>query len=165
MNLKDKVVLVTGSSSGIGKTTAIRFAKEGAKVVVNYKTNKNGAEETALEIKKLGKEVRIVQADVANEKEIERLFKTVVDTFGTVDILINNAGNPTEKIPFMEAKYTDIAAMIDTNLIGPYAWFSTCGKNYEKAGVWKDYQYEFYKRRRIWGRQFCRVRCYKSSAE
>lgn len=137
MDIRNKVVVITGSSSGIGKTTAIRFAKEGAKVVVNYHSNKKGAEETVAEIKKLGAEVALVQADVSNEKDIERLFSSVVGTFKTVDILINNAGEPLEKIPFLEAKYADILEMVNTNFIGPMLCSQHAVKIMKKQGYGK----------------------------
>lgn len=89
MVLKDKVVVVTGSSSGIGQTTAMRFAKEGAKVVVNYHANKVGGEETLAKIKKITPNCLLVQADVSKEEDVKRLFKAVLDEFGTVDILVN----------------------------------------------------------------------------
>lgn len=116
MTLKDKVVLITGSSSGIGQTTAIRFAKEGAKVVVNYSTNKKGGEETLAKLKKINPDCILVQADVSKEADVKRLFKTVVDKFGTVDVLINNAAIGTDKRPFMEASFDDFQEMIDTDI-------------------------------------------------
>ena len=64
MKLKNKIVLITGSSSGIGKATALRFAKEGARVVINYNINKKGGEDTLEEIRKLGAIGLLVQADV-----------------------------------------------------------------------------------------------------
>ena len=76
MDIKDKVVVITGSSSGIGKTTAIRFAKEGAKVVINYNINKKGGEDTLQEVKKHS-EGFLVQADVSKPEDVKRLFKQV----------------------------------------------------------------------------------------
>ena len=78
MKIKDKIVLITGSSSGIGKTTAIRFAKEGAKVVINYRINKNGANETKKEIEKKGGTCLVIKADVSNPEEITGLFEKVI---------------------------------------------------------------------------------------
>ena len=102
MELKDKVVLITGSSSGIGKTTAIRFAKEGAKVVINYHINEKGAEETKKEIEKLSSECIVIKADVSKSDEILNLFSETIKHFKTVDILINNAAIPNDKVPFLE---------------------------------------------------------------
>jgi 3-oxoacyl-[acyl-carrier protein] reductase len=116
MTLKDKVVLVTGSSSGIGQATAIRLAEEGAKIVVNYHVNKDGGEETLNKVKELSPESILIQADVSKEEDVERLFQEVVDKFGRVDILINNAAIGTDKKPYMEASYDDMKEMIDADI-------------------------------------------------
>lgn len=92
MELKDKVVLITGSSSGIGKTTALLFAKDGAKVVVNYRKDEKGAKEVVDEIKTHKGQAIIIQADVSKPDEVKKMFEEIIKTFGTVDILINNAG-------------------------------------------------------------------------
>lgn len=97
MNLQNKTVIITGSSSGIGQNTAIAFAKEGSKIVVNYKKNKKGAEETLRQIKKNGSQGIIFQGDVSNENTVKKLFEKTLEIFNKVDILINNAGWPTPK--------------------------------------------------------------------
>ena len=89
MNLSEKVVLITGSSSGIGRTTAVRFAGEGARVVVNYRVNKKGGEETRDEINEQNAKCLLVQADVSKPEDVDGLFQRTVDHFGTVDVLIN----------------------------------------------------------------------------
>ena len=90
MKLKDKVAIITGSSRGIGRATAILFAKQGAKVVVNYKTHKKKAEGV---IKSIGKgNSLLVQADVTKEEDVKRLVKETTNRFGHIDILVNNAG-------------------------------------------------------------------------
>ncbi|MGI6753931.1 MAG: SDR family oxidoreductase [Eubacteriales bacterium] len=91
MKLKDKVAIITGAASGIGKSIAIRFAQEGAKVAVSD-INFKGAEETAAEIKANGGDAFAIQTDVANEADIQALVDTTVKNYGTVDILVNNAG-------------------------------------------------------------------------
>lgn len=92
MQLKNKVVIVTGSSSGIGRDIAVRFANEGSKVVINYKSNKKGAEQTAKLVKKAGADYLIIAGDLSEPKNVEKLFKDTKDKFGSIDILINNAG-------------------------------------------------------------------------
>ncbi|OGG14900.1 hypothetical protein A2875_02985 [Candidatus Gottesmanbacteria bacterium RIFCSPHIGHO2_01_FULL_46_14] len=114
MELKDKVVLITGSSSGIGKAAALKFAQEKAKVVVHYKTNKTGAQLTVDEMKNWGAEVIAVQADVVKPHEVKRLFSEVLKAFGTLDVLINNAGLAKPK-PFLEITRDDLAEEFDKN--------------------------------------------------
>ena len=92
MRLKDRVAIVTGSSSGLGRAIAILFAQEGAKVVVNADRNVAGGEETVATIKEAGGEAIFVQASVASSQDCQRLVQAAVDAFGGVDILVNNAG-------------------------------------------------------------------------
>jgi 3-oxoacyl-[acyl-carrier protein] reductase len=115
MKLKDKVVVITGSSSGIGEATALLFAKEGAKVVVNSKTDKKGGEGVADKIKKAGGDAIYVQADVSDPKQAKVLFDRVVDEYGTLDILINNAGG-YEGQNFLTASKESWLKILDNNL-------------------------------------------------
>ncbi|MGF7047255.1 NAD(P)-dependent dehydrogenase (short-subunit alcohol dehydrogenase family) [Paenibacillus sp. DS2015] len=91
MRIKDKVAVVTGAASGMGKAIALLYAKEGAKVVVSD-LNLDGANVTVEEIKSNGGTAIAVKANVAVEEDIQRLIDTTVSTYGTVDILVNNAG-------------------------------------------------------------------------
>ncbi len=116
MSIKDKVVIVTGSSSGIGQTVALRFAKEGAKVVVNYHENQAGGEETLSELKKITAECLLVQADVTKHEDVKRLFRETLNTFSSVDILVNNAASGSDPVPFLDATPEDLHAMLDGNL-------------------------------------------------
>lgn len=115
MTLKNKVVLVTGSSSGIGQATAIRFAQEGAKVIVNYRENQKGGEETLSEINKISEGI-LIKADVSKPEEVERLFNESIKEYSKIDILVNNAAIGTDKVPFMEANYSDMHEMLDACL-------------------------------------------------
>lgn len=92
MKLKDKVVIVTGSSKGIGKEIALLLANNGAKVVVNYTNSKKEATKVIEAIKKIGTTAIAVKADVSQKEEVKTLFNTTVKTFGKVDVLVNNAG-------------------------------------------------------------------------
>lgn len=136
MKLKDKVVLITGSSSGIGKTTALAFAKEGAKIVINYNVNKKGGEETLKEIKKYSGGI-LIQADVSNLADIERLFGEVEEKFKTIDILINNAAIPNDQVPYLEAPYGEIVRLVSTDLIGPMVCSQYAIKYMQKQGYGK----------------------------
>ena len=91
MELKNKVVLITGSSIGIGKETALAFAKEGSKIVITYNTNKKEAEKTLKECKK-PTECLLFHLDVTKTDSIKKVVKNTIDKFDAIDILITNAG-------------------------------------------------------------------------
>ncbi len=93
MEFTDKVVLVTGSSSGIGAATATMFAKAGAKVVINYKSNESGAQNVYQKIATAGGDSVIIHADVSKEAEAQKLISATIDKYGKLDILVNNAGS------------------------------------------------------------------------
>lgn len=136
MELKDKVVVITGSSSGIGKTTAIRFAKEGSKVVINYNVNKEGGEETLKEVEKYS-QGNLIQADISKPDDVKRFFNEVASKFGTVDILINNAAIPNDKVPYLEANYDQILELVNTDLIGAMICSQHAIKFMQKQGYGK----------------------------
>jgi enoyl-[acyl-carrier protein] reductase III len=98
-----KIALVTGSGRGIGKTIALRFAAEGADIVINYFRNRESAEQTAVEIRNVGRRVHVVRADVGKPEDIERLVDEAVDIFGGLDILIHNAASGYNR-PVMEQR-------------------------------------------------------------
>jgi len=90
--LKNKIAVVTGASKGIGASIAKYFAAEGAKVVVNYASSREGAEQVVKAITDNGGTAIAVQADVSKEADVIRLFEETKNAFGTLDILVNNAG-------------------------------------------------------------------------
>lgn len=92
MNLKDKVILITGASSGIGQAIAISCAQKGAKILISYRKNLKGAKQTLKEVEKYSKGF-IFQADLTDEKQIKKMFTSISDKVGKVDILVNNAGD------------------------------------------------------------------------
>jgi len=92
MKLKDKVALVTGGSRGVGRSIALAYGKEGAKVIVNYTSNEKAAQEVVDAIAAMGSEAIAVKADVAVKAEVESLFAAGMEKFGRLDILVNNAG-------------------------------------------------------------------------
>jgi len=96
MRLKNRVAIVTGSTSGIGETTAVLFAREGAKVVVVGRRQKAG-EKVVRQIRQEGGEAIFVRADVSNEGQVKRMVQTTVRTYGKVDVLFNNAGTMVSK--------------------------------------------------------------------
>lgn len=117
--LKGKNVLVTGASSGIGQAIAIEFAKEGANVIINYRGNLKGAEETQREISKFAVKTIIINADVAKEEEILHMFDQSIVELGSVDILINNAAIQNQ-IPSHERTTANFDKTIGVNLRGPF---------------------------------------------
>ncbi|MBI3577557.1 3-oxoacyl-ACP reductase FabG [Candidatus Gottesmanbacteria bacterium] len=119
MKLKDKVAIVTGSSRGIGRATALLFAQEGARVVVNYKSEKAKAEEVAKEI---GKGALLVAADITKEENVKRLVDETVKAFGQIDILVNNVGGIVRPGDWHEP-VGSWHKTIDTNLTS--AWLMT----------------------------------------
>ena len=111
-----KVVLVTGGTSGIGKATAIEFARAGAKVVLSGRREKEGAQVVA-EIKKLGGEAAFVRADIAKDADVKAMVKFAVDKFGKIDIAFNNAG--VEWVgPLDQATEAEYHRVFDTNVWG-----------------------------------------------
>jgi 3-oxoacyl-[acyl-carrier protein] reductase len=93
--LEGKVALVTGASSGIGRGIAERLAADGARVAINYRHGRDGAEAAEQTIRAGGGEAALVQGDVSNDADVARMFAFVAETFGTPDILVNNAGRGT----------------------------------------------------------------------
>ena len=91
MNLKNKVARVTGGGTGIGKATCLALAKRGAAVAVNYSRSKVDAEETAKIINYEGGQAIAIQADVSKDKEVREMVESIVQRFGTVDLLVNNS--------------------------------------------------------------------------
>lgn len=114
MKLKSKTVIITGSSSGIGKATASLFADEGANIVINSKSNAEGGKEVVEKIKKDGGKAIYFQADVSDPKQAGSLVDKTIETFGTLDILINNAGG-YEGQDFLTASKESWLRIFDNN--------------------------------------------------
>lgn len=112
-----KVVLITGASSGIGKATAIAFAKKGYSVAINYNKSKKQAEELLAQLTKMGCNCISVCADVSDIVSIKNMINEVIACFGHIDVLINNAGISCNKI-LLDTSVEDINNVLDTNLIG-----------------------------------------------
>jgi 3-oxoacyl-[acyl-carrier protein] reductase len=110
-----QVIVVTGSASGIGRATAIKFAREGANVVVNSKNNVSGGEAVVDEIERLGGRAIYIRADLSQHDQVQGLFRRTEEEFGGVDILINNAGHTIVK-PFIETDLAHWTQVFNDNL-------------------------------------------------
>lgn len=118
--LLGKVALITGSDSGIGQATAVAFAAEGADVVVTYLHDADGAAATQREVKAAGRTAVVVQTDISDEAQVAAAFDRAIEAFGTIDVLMNNAG--------VDASGADVADLstqvwdtaIRTNVYGPF---------------------------------------------
>ena len=136
MKLKDKVTIVTGSSSGIGEAIAILFAKEGSKVVVNCKTNIESAKKVVNKIKENNGEAFYVKADVSKTEDVNKLFEETLKMYGTVDILINNAGIARVK-DFLESNKQDWINDFNDNFFGAVLCSKEAAKIMIKKGSGK----------------------------
>ncbi|WP_130735180.1 SDR family oxidoreductase [Flavobacterium sp. J27] len=97
-NLKNKVILITGSSRGIGAAIALKASTVGAKVIINYAGSKEPAEKLVNEIKTNGGQALAIQADVSKSEEVKRLFEEGIAHYGKIDVLVNNAGIMINKL-------------------------------------------------------------------
>lgn len=118
MRLKDKVAIVTGGAGGIGEQTAKTFGSEGAKVVIADFDEKNG-QKAAKHLQESGVESLFVQVNVADHESVEAMVNKVIDTYGTIDILINNAGI-TRDAMLKKLTKEDWQQVIDVNLSGVF---------------------------------------------
>ncbi|MEB3358625.1 MAG: 3-oxoacyl-[acyl-carrier-protein] reductase [Synechococcales bacterium] len=117
--LAERVALVTGASRGIGRATALALATAGANVVVNYASSSQAADEVVAQIQEMGQEAIALQADVSQADQVEECFKAVMDKWGRVDVLVNNAGIARDGL-LMRMKPEDWQAVIDLNLTGVF---------------------------------------------
>ena len=132
--LKGQPAIVTGANSGIGKSVAMQFALEGAKVVINYVTGKEVADEMVDKIKSEGGEAVAIQADVSREDEVTAMFRQAIDLYGTVHILVNNAGLQRDA-PFHEMSLHDWQKVIDVNLTGQFLCAREASREFLKRGI------------------------------
>ena len=119
MNLENKVILVTGSSKGIGKEIAIQLAKNGAKVIVNHSNSEAEAQETVDTIVKNGGAAISVKADVSQKTDVVNLFDKAIEAYGKIDVLVNNAGIMTSKL-LKDCTEDDFNNQFDVNVKGVF---------------------------------------------
>ena len=117
--LKGKTAVVTGASRGIGKAIAVKLAKLGANIVVNYRKSEDAVLEVVKEIEALGVKVLAVKADISSYSDVEYMMKKCIEEFGNLDILVNNAGITKDGL-LMRMKEEDFDSVIDINLKGAF---------------------------------------------
>jgi 3-oxoacyl-[acyl-carrier protein] reductase len=131
--LEDKVAIVTGASKGIGASIARHLAREGAAVVVNYASSKEGADRVVGEITRDGGRAVAVKADVGKRAEVERLFAETKKAFGRLDILVNNAGI-YEFAPLEDVTENHYHRHFDVNVLGPLLASQEAVKHFGPGG-------------------------------
>lgn len=114
-----QTAIVTGGSRGIGRAVAVRLAKDGMNLVINYRGNSAAAEETERLCRELGAEVLLVQGDVSRTEDCEKLAAQAKEAFGRVDVLVNNAGITRDGL-LARMTEEDFRAVLDVNLVGPW---------------------------------------------
>lgn len=117
--LKGKNAIITGGVRGIGKAIAEEFCKNGANVVISYRSNEDAAKKAVADLEQYGTKVITVKGDIADPNHAEELVKITKENFGTVDILVNNAGI-TKDMLLMKMSPEDFTSVIDTNLNGTF---------------------------------------------
>lgn len=134
--LKGQTCIVTGGSSGIGLAIAKSIGMEGANVVVNYYSDKKSAKKVAAEIEAMSEcgSAMVFKADVSKEKEVTAMFKKTIKKFGTVDILINNAGIQQDAA-FHEMTLQQWQRVIDVNLTGQFLCARAAIRAFKKRGM------------------------------
>lgn len=114
-----QTAIVTGGSRGIGRAVAVRLAKDGMNLVINYRGNSAAAEETERMCRELGAEVLLVQGDVSRAEDCEKLAAQAKEAFDRVDVLVNNAGITRDGL-LARMTEEDFRAVLDVNLVGPW---------------------------------------------
>ena len=132
--LEGQTAIVTGASSGIGKAIAIALGAAGANVCVNYVTGPEKAEEVVAEIEKENSHAFAQPADVSNEADVVRMFEAARSEFGSVDILINNAGLQSDA-PFIDMTRAQWQKVIDVNLTGQFLCAREAVREFRRHGV------------------------------
>ncbi|MDX8380458.1 MAG: SDR family oxidoreductase [Gallionella sp.] len=132
--LHGQKALVTGASSGIGKSVAIYLAQEGAEVVVNYISGKEAAQEVVDEIKSKDGHAIAIKADVSKEDEVQAMFRQMFAEFGTIDILVNNAGLQKDA-PIDEMTLDQWNTVINVNLTGQFLCAREAIREFKRRGV------------------------------
>ena len=135
--LKGQRALVTGANSGIGKAVAIALGQAGADVVVNYVRDDDSASEVVQTISKSGRRALAIQADVSQEPQVQAMFAKMLREFGTIDILVSNAGLQKDA-PLEEMTLAQWNTVIGVNLTGQFLCAREAVREFKRRGVVKD---------------------------
>jgi NAD(P)-dependent dehydrogenase (short-subunit alcohol dehydrogenase family) len=128
MRFEERVALVTGAGSGIGREVALALAREGADVIVND-ADRGRADATVDEIRKVGRQAQSASGDVAREDAVHGMVQKSVGTFGRIDLLVNNAGIPDQLVPTTEQKLDHWQRVVDVHLRGSYVCAKEVGRH------------------------------------
>ncbi len=135
--LAGQPTLVTGASSGIGEAVALAFGRAGADVVVNYSRNATSAEEVAHKIESFGQRALVVQADVSREDDVAAMFKTAIDHFGTLHVVVSNAGLQRDSA-FGDMTLDQWNEVIGVNLTGQFLVTRAAAREFRRRGVVRE---------------------------
>ena len=127
LEFKDKVVLVTGSSHGIGRSIAISFAKEGANVVINYRNSDIDASVAYDIVSSYGNKCMCIKADVSKEEEVKKMIDKIIAEYGKIDVLVNNAGIAIDA-DFEDKTVRNWQDTLNTNVLGPFLTTKYAGR-------------------------------------
>jgi glucose 1-dehydrogenase len=133
VQLKNKVAVVTGASSGIGKAIALTFAEEGAAVTVDYRSHPDEAKGVVEQVADAGGRALAVQADISKPEDVEGLVQRTVEEFGRLDVMVNNAGIEN-KMPFLETPLEVWNKAIAVNLTGPWLCCQEAARQFVAQG-------------------------------
>jgi glucose 1-dehydrogenase len=131
--LEGQPALVTGANSGIGEAVALGLARAGADVIINYITRAEAAEEVANKIEGMGRRALPVKADVSKEEDIERMFATAVDHFGTLHVVVSNAGLQRDSA-FCDMTLDEWETVIGVNLTGQFLTTRAAAREFKRRG-------------------------------
>lgn len=135
--LERQPALVTGANSGIGRAVALGLAASGADVVINYIVDPEAAEDVAHQIEALGRKAMTVKADVSNEEDVRSMFAKAIDQFGTLHIVVNNAGLQRDA-PFHDMTLEQWNKVIGVNLTGQFLCAREAVREFRRRGVVND---------------------------
>lgn len=133
VSFSNEVVLITGASSGIGKATAIAFARQGAQVILNYRSNEYGANEALRTIQQHGGTARLFKADISKLDECQRMMEEIERELGHLNVLVNNAA-AFNRDPFLEADLEELHRVFDVNVFGVFQLSQLAARSMVRKG-------------------------------